>query len=147
MITILLVSHSHEVAQGIRRLAAQMAPPTLQILAVGGVRTDADEPFALGTDIEAIVAAIRAGWSPDGVLILADLGSSVMSAETAIDLLPAPMRQRCLISNAPLVEGAIIAAVEAGLEHDLEAVNRAAEAAAYMVKVFRQEQSHNIDRS
>lgn len=185
VISIVVVSHSHEVAQGVRRLAAQMAPPELTILAVGGLRqvaNSAEEPrtahtatnqtakqssaelhtethtessadlqpepsreacrepadtYVLGSDVHAIVAAIQEGWSPAGVLILADLGSSIMSAETALELLPPDRAQVCCISNAPLVEGAIIAAVEAGLGHDLETVNRAAEATADFVKVQR----------
>jgi dihydroxyacetone kinase phosphotransfer subunit len=136
-ITLLLVSHSHEVANGVRQLAAQMAPPELTILAVGGVQQG--DGYGLGTDVAAIIAAIEQGWSEAGLLILVDLGSAVMSAETAVELLPPHMAARCCISNAPLVEGAIIAAVEAGLGHDLETVNRAAEGAAGLVKVQRRQ--------
>lgn len=151
MVTLILVSHSYHVAQGVRELAAQMAPPQLRVLAVGGLPVDeiavggiapADNAspraeWALGTDAQAIVEAIDQGWSPVGVLILVDLGSSILSAETALDLLPPEKAAGCLISNAPFVEGAIIAAVEAGLGHDLTTVNRAAEGAATLVKVTR----------
>lgn len=149
MITLLIVSHSYEVAQGVRRLAAQMAPPELAIVALGGVPEDgvledgvpedsmAPADYGLGSDATAILAAIEEHWTPAGVLILVDLGSAVMNAETALDLLPPETAAACCISNAPLVEGAIVAAVEAGLGHDLCQVNAAAEAVAHVAKVQR----------
>jgi dihydroxyacetone kinase phosphotransfer subunit len=133
VISLLIVSHSHAVAQGLCQLAQQMAPPDLIILAVGGLQED--DTHTLGTDVEAIVQAIHACWTPAGVLILGDLGSTIMGAETALEMIPPEMAARCRISNAPLVEGAVIAAIEAGLGHDLERVNAAAEAAAQLVKV------------
>ncbi len=71
------------------------------------------------------------------MLILVDLGSAILSAETALELLPDEQRERCLISNAPLVEGAVVAALEASLGHSLEDVNRAAEAVRNLDKVLR----------
>lgn len=135
MITLILASHSRQIAEGVRELAAQMAPAELTLVAVGGVETAAG--LALGCDATAIAAAIEAHASPDGILILADLGSSVMSAETALELVSSELAARCCVSNAPLVEGAIVAAVEAGLGHDLGQVNRAAEAVAQLTKVSR----------
>jgi dihydroxyacetone kinase DhaKLM complex PTS-EIIA-like component DhaM len=70
------------------------------------------------------------------VLILVDLGSAVLSAETAVDMLEPEQQTRCLISNAPLVEGAIIAAIEAGLDRTLEEINDAAEAVSRVAKVL-----------
>ena len=58
-----------------------------------------------------------------------DLGSAVMSAELALEMLPEQRRQKCLLSNAPLVEGAIVAAIHASLGEPLQAVNAVAEAA------------------
>ncbi|MEX1018308.1 MAG: dihydroxyacetone kinase phosphoryl donor subunit DhaM [Litorilinea sp.] len=135
MIALLLVSHSYQVAQGVRQLAAQMAPPELSILAVGGLPEG--DGYVLGCDAAAIAAALETVWTPAGVLILADLGSSILSAETALELVPPHMAETCWISNAPLVEGGIIAAVEAGLGHALADVNRAAEAAAHLIKINR----------
>lgn len=134
MITLVFVSHSRQLAEGVKELAGQMCSEDVQMVAAGGLLCD-DGQWELGTDALRIAEAIRRHWSDDGVLILADLGSAVMSAEQAIELLPAEAGQRCLISNAPLVEGAVVAAVEAGLGRPLEEVNRAAEAAAHMTKV------------
>ena len=66
---------------------------------------------------------------------LVDLGSAVLNTEMALEFLPPEMAVRCQISNAPLVEGAITAALEASLGHDLDTVNQAAESAAHIQKV------------
>jgi PTS hybrid protein len=92
----------------------------------------------LGTDAAQIAAAIERCWTPAGVLILVDLGSAVLSAETALDLLPPAMQASCLISNAPLVEGAVVAALEASLAHSLAVVNQAAETACHLPKILRE---------
>jgi dihydroxyacetone kinase DhaKLM complex PTS-EIIA-like component DhaM len=99
----------------------------------------ADDEALLGTDPLQIAAMLQAYTGPEGALILVDLGSSVLSAEAALEMVEPGLRTRCCISNAPLVEGAIIAAVEAGLHHSLEMVNQAAEAVAVIPKVLRTE--------
>ena len=124
-------------ARGVKELADQMAGPTVQIEIVGGILDEQSGESLLGTDATQIAAAIERCWSPTGVLILVDLGSAVMSAELALELLPPAMQEACLISNAPLVEGAIVAAVEASLQHSLQVVNTAAEAAGNIQKVQR----------
>ncbi len=104
-------------------LAGQMAGPEVRILAAGGL----DEPGgALGTDAVRVLGAIEDVWSEDGVLVLMDLGSAVLSAELALDLLGEERRPRVLLTAAPLVEGAVAAAVAAGLGDPLEAVAAAA---------------------
>ena len=104
-------------------LAGQMAGPEVRILAAGGL----DEPGgALGTDAVRVLGAIEDLWSEDGVLVLMDLGSAVLSAELALDLLGEERRPRVLLTSAPLVEGAVAAAVAAGLGDPLEAVAAAA---------------------
>ncbi len=104
-------------------LAGQMAGPEVRILAAGGL----DEPGgALGTDAVRVLGAIEDVWSEDGVLVLMDLGSAVLSAELALDLLGEERRTRVLLTAAPLVEGAVAAAVAAGLGDPLEAVAAAA---------------------
>lgn len=132
-IALVIVSHSRQIAEGVAELAAQMAQDPIPLVAVGGI-ADGHGGYTLGTDAHALVAAICRHWQPDGVLLLADVGSAVISAETAIALLPPEMQPACLISNAPLVEGAVIAALEASLGHSLGRVNAAAEAAAFIVK-------------
>src|SRR4051794_5971522 len=67
----------------------------------------------LGTDATAVSAAITAADSGDGVVVLMDLGSAVMSAETALELLDDDVRDRVVLSSAPLVEGLVGAVVVA----------------------------------
>ena len=126
MIGLVIVSHSAKLAAGVRELAAQMAGDRVGISQAGGLSDDVEQ---LGTDAFKILSAIEEVWCEDGVLLLMDLGSSVMSAELALEMLPEQQRQNCLLSNAPLVEGAIVAALHASLGEPLQAVNAAAEAA------------------
>lgn len=132
---IVLVSHCHDLARGVKELADQMGNNIVQVTAVGGI--EVDDGYALGTDAIRICAAIEEIWTPSGVLVLVDLGSAVLSAELAIDMLPPEKQPHCLVSNAPLVEGAVVATLEAGVGRDLEAVNQAAEAACQYPKVAR----------
>ena len=123
MIGLVLVSHSAKLAEGVADLAAQMAGPDVRIGAAGGL----DEPGdALGTDATKVLRAIEDVWSADGVLVLMDLGSAVLSAELAVDLLDEDRRGRVLLTEAPLVEGAVAAAVAASIGEPLEEVGAAA---------------------
>jgi dihydroxyacetone kinase DhaKLM complex PTS-EIIA-like component DhaM len=88
----------------------------------------------LGTDVTAILGAIEEVRGPEGVLILVDLGSAVLSTQMAIEQL-SDGSGRVLLSNAPFVEGAVIGAVEASIDSDLEAVATAALGAREMEKV------------
>ena len=122
MVGLVIVSHSAKLAEGVAELAAQMAGPEVRIGAAGGL----DEPGALGTDATRVLAAIENVWSDGGVLVLMDLGSAVLSAELALDLLDADRREGVLLTAAPLVEGAVAAAVTAGLGEPLARVAAAA---------------------
>jgi phosphocarrier protein FPr len=132
MIGIVLVSHSYFLAQGLQEFVAQVAKGKVKLAAAGGV----DESI-LGTNAERIKAAIEEVYSPDGVLVLVDLGSALLSVETAIDLLPDEMKPHVKLSNAPLVEGAYVAVVQASLElgESLEEINAVAEAAKDLQKI------------
>ncbi|RLT40372.1 MAG: PTS-dependent dihydroxyacetone kinase phosphotransferase subunit DhaM [Chloroflexi bacterium] len=134
MIGLVFVSHSRLIADGLCQLAEQMAGGGVKMAAAGGLT---DDPYALGTDATLILEAAQSVWSEDGVLLLVDMGSAVLSAEMALEFLPDAQRSRCLISNAPLVEGAIVAALHAGMGGSLEAVNAAAEETLYARKVER----------
>ncbi len=126
MIGLVLVCHSAKLAEGVAELAAQMCPNEVRIAVAGGL----DQPGEpLGTDAVLVARAIGEAWSPDGVLVLMDLGSAVLSAEMALDLLPQERRERVLLSEAPLAEGAVAAAVSAGLGDSLEQVAREARGA------------------
>ncbi|HRJ42136.1 MAG: PTS-dependent dihydroxyacetone kinase phosphotransferase subunit DhaM [Caldilineaceae bacterium] len=134
MIGLVFVSHSRLIADGLCQLADQMAGGGVKIAPAGGLT---DDPHALGTDAMLILDAIECVWSEDGVLLLVDMGSAVMSAEMALEFLPDEKRSRCTISNAPLVEGAIVAALHAGMGDSLHDVNLAAEDALNARKVER----------
>ena len=81
----------------------------------------------LGTNVEAIMAAIDEAWSEAGVAILVDLGGAETNSEMAIEMLPRESAQRVVVCNAPIVEGAVMAATEASGGASLEAVKRTAE--------------------
>lgn len=81
----------------------------------------------LGTDVGAIKAAIERVWHEAGIAVLVDLGGAEMNAEMAIEMLPESWRKRIRICNAPLVEGAVIAATEASGGSGLDAVCATAE--------------------
>jgi multiphosphoryl transfer protein len=118
MVGIVIVSHSPTLAEGVRELAAEMAGPDVRIELAGGL---ADEG-ALGTDAVRVMEAIGRADAGDGVLVLMDLGSAVLSAETALDFLEPEQRESVLLCEAPLVEGAVAAAVASKLGEPLEAV-------------------------
>lgn len=132
MIGIVVVSHSRQLADGVRELAGSMTGGSVALAAAGG-----GPDGGLGTDVARIRSAIDEVDSGDGVLILMDLGSAVMSAEVVVEDLPEDRRARILLSNAPLIEGAIVAAVEASIGKSLAEVNAAAEDAATLKKVER----------
>jgi PTS hybrid protein len=126
---LVIVSHSAKVAEGVVELAGQMAEE-VRVLAAGG--TDDGE---IGTSATKIAAAIEAADSGDGALVLVDLGSAVLSARMAIEeLVGDEHRERVRISEGPLVEGAVIGAVQASTGSSLEEVDKAATRAATMRK-------------
>jgi PTS hybrid protein len=117
---LVIVSHSQRIADGIVELALQMAP-SVDIRAAGGT-----DDGALGTSFAKVTAAIDAADGGRGAVILCDLGSAVLTAETARDFLPSPRRDRVRIVDAPIVEGAVAAAVASEIGGDLDAVSAAA---------------------
>ncbi len=131
MVGIIIVSHSAKIAAGICELAAQIAAPGQRVLAAGGAADG-----TIGTDAGKIYEAYWAADGGDGVVILADLGSAVMSAETALELLGDQVRGRVLLADAPLVEGAVAAVVQASLGAPLAEVLAAAEQARGLRKIF-----------
>ncbi|HZP90114.1 MAG TPA: phosphoenolpyruvate--protein phosphotransferase [Actinomycetota bacterium] len=119
MIGIVLVSHSAKLAEGVAELARQMGGEDVPLEPVGGLDLP-DRP--IGTDAVLVSSAIERAWSKDGVLVLMDLGSAVLSAEMAVEMLPEDRRERVLLCAAPFVEGAVAAAVAARLGRSLEEV-------------------------
>jgi len=123
MIGLVLVSHSAALADGVRALIKQMTQERVPIAVAGGV-DDPDNP--IGTDVIKVAEAISAVYSPDGVIVLMDLGSAVLSAETALELVDTEWLPHIHLSAAPFVEGALSAAVQASVGSPLEQVLAAA---------------------
>lgn len=119
MVGIVIVSHSKQLALGVQELAAQMVQGTVPLAIAAGI-DDPDNP--LGTDPIQVQEAIASVFSDDGVLVLMDLGSAVMSAEMALEFLPEAQRQKVHLCAAPLVEGAIAAVVAAASGSNIEQV-------------------------
>lgn len=119
MIGLVIVSHSAKLAEGVVELARGMAGPEVPLAATGGLALP-DHP--LGTDAGLVLQAIEQVYSDDGVLVLMDLGSAVLSAEMALETLSPERRAHVRLCEAPLVEGAIAAAVQARLGSSLDQV-------------------------
>ena len=123
---LVIVSHSTQLASGVVELAAQMTQGKTPLAAAGGGIDD-----IIGTSADKILAAIQSVANPDGVLILLDLGSAILSAELALEFLDEEQRARVALTYAPLIEGTITAAVEASLGRTLAQVKHAAENMAH----------------
>ena len=122
MVGIVLISHSSSLAEGAAELAGQVARG-VRVVPAGGT-----DDGRLGTSTERIAAAIRVADTGDGVLLLPDLGSSVLSARSVLaDLDPA--RTWIRLVDVPFVEGAVAAAVAASGGLDLATVATTAEEA------------------
>jgi dihydroxyacetone kinase phosphotransfer subunit len=130
MVGLVIVSHSRLLADGLREMVAQVAGPDVAVATAGGT-----DDGRLGTSAPLIEAAIRSADSPDGVLVLLDLGSAALSLELALEALEPELRSRVIVSQAPLVEGAVLAAVQASLGDPLARVAEAAAGAAGMSKL------------
>jgi phosphoenolpyruvate---glycerone phosphotransferase subunit DhaM len=119
---IVIVSHSPKVAEGACEMVRQMVGDSIPIAYTGG-----DPDGRLGTSVEGIMAAIERAWSPAGVAILVDLGGAETNSEMAVEMLPEDRRGKVVVCNAPIVEGAAIAAAEASGGSSLDTVKRTAE--------------------
>jgi len=124
VIGLVLVSHSSSLAEGTAALAREMGGAEVAIATAGGLNDEG----GIGTDTMRVLEAVESAWSEDGVLVVMDLGSAVLSAEMALDMLEPGRRARVLLSDAPFVEGAVAAAVAAKLGRSLEEVDREARA-------------------
>jgi phosphoenolpyruvate---glycerone phosphotransferase subunit DhaM len=131
LVSLVLVSHSKALAEGLRDMVVQVAGQDVRVAAAGGTADG-----RLGTNAEAVLDAIRATLAndDDGVLVLLDLGSAWLSVEMALEDLSYGERARVHVSEAPLVEGAVLAAVQASVGASLSEVAAAAAGAASMSK-------------
>lgn len=128
MIGVVLVSHSARLAEGLAELISSVQPD-LRVRAAGGTNDG-----RLGTSADRIYQAICDVYTPEGVLILLDLGSAVMSAEVALEWLGEDQRAHVLMSDAPLVEGAVLVATNAALGFTLDELAASAQEARHFPK-------------
>ena len=121
-VSIVIVSHSPDVAKGAADMVRQMVGDEVKVAWCGG-----NPDGGLGTNVEAIMKAIDSVWSPKGVAVLVDLGGAETNSEMAIEMLSGGRGANVQICNAPVVEGAVMAATEATSGASLETVRATAE--------------------
>jgi phosphoenolpyruvate---glycerone phosphotransferase subunit DhaM len=134
LVGLVLISHSHTLVEGLRDMVAQVAGEAVVVGIAGGT-----EDGRLGTSAPRIEDALRStlASSPNGLIVLLDLGSAALSLELALEAFDAASRACIQVSEAPLVEGAILAAVQASVGATLDEVVAAAAGAATMTKLPR----------
>ena len=121
-VSIVIVSHSAEVAKGAADMVREMVGDEVRVAHCGG-----NPEGGLGTNVPAILEAIQSVYGPQGVALLIDLGGAETNSEMAIEMLPDEMQEKIVICNAPIVEGAVMAATEAAGGSSLEEVRATAE--------------------
>jgi dihydroxyacetone kinase phosphotransfer subunit len=121
-VSIVIVSHSPEVARGAAAMVRQMVGHEVRVAFCGG---NADG--GLGTDVAAIKSCIEQVYGPRGVAVLVDLGGAETNSQMAIEMLPAEWQSHVVICQAPVVEGAVMAATEAAGGSSLDKVQATAE--------------------
>ena len=126
MVGIVIVSHSEKVAQGVVELCKQMAPE-VAMAAAGGLPGG-----EIGTDFQRIYEAVESVMSDDGVAVLFDLGSALMTAEMVMEQFE---EGKVMLADAPIVEGAVVAAVSASMGLSLSQVVEEAHTAAETPKL------------
>jgi phosphoenolpyruvate---glycerone phosphotransferase subunit DhaM len=133
LVGLVLVSHSGTLVDGLRDMVAQVAGADVPVATAGGT-----DDGRLGTSAPRISEAIRTVLDrADEAVVLLDLGSAALSLEVALEDLSDADRQRVRVSEAPLVEGAVLAAVQASVGASIDEVVAAAASAATMAKLPR----------
>ena len=117
MVGIVIVSHSHLLAEGLKQMAMDLSRNVVQVAAAGGLNET-----TIGTCADRIHRAILDVYSHDGVIIFFDLGSALFSTQIALEMLPPEIRESIHLSDSPLVEGTLIATVESSLGKSLNEV-------------------------
>ena len=121
-VSLVIVSHSPDVARGTAEMVRQMVGDEVKVAHCGG-----NPDGGLGTDVQKILQAIEQAWSPRGVAILVDLGGAETNSEMAVEMLEPERRKMVVVCNEPIVEGAVMAATEAAGGSSLEQVRAVAE--------------------
>ena len=116
-IGVVIVSHSEYIANGLKDLVNEMNDGSVPVIAAGGA-----DGGRIGTSAIRIQNAIESLEDCEHILIYADLGSSVLSAETAIDIIDEDLAEKVQIVDAPIVEGALAGVVQATISDDVEEV-------------------------
>lgn len=129
-IGVVIVSHSEYIANGLKDLVNEMNDGSVPVIAAGGA-----DGGRIGTSAIRIQNAIESLEDCEHILIYADLGSSVLSAETAIDIIDEDLAEKVQIVDAPIVEGALAGVVQATISDDVEEVIHVSEDARNTHKV------------
>jgi PTS hybrid protein len=119
---IVIVSHSKDIAKGTADMVRQMVGSEVKVAFCGG-----NPDGGLGTSVSLIIDAINDAWSAKGVAILVDLGGAETNSEMAVEMLEPARRDLAVVCNAPIVEGAVMAATEAAGGSSLAQVKAVAE--------------------
>lgn len=129
MVGIVIVSHSKKISEGVKEIIEGMVGAgKIKIACVGGETT-------LGVSAQEVVNAIMDVYDEDGVVVFVDFGSSITGSKAALEILPEEVKSKVYITNAPLVEGAFIAAVEASLGKSIEEIIKSASEALSIKKI------------
>jgi dihydroxyacetone kinase phosphotransfer subunit len=133
MVGILIVSHSEAAALGIAQIASGMSGSGGVCVPIAGV--GGNEDGGLGVSVSKVADAL-VDMLPrcDGVLVIPDLGSSILSSRGAIGMLSPEEAAKVVIADAPVLEGSMMAAVEASVGSDIAAVAKTASEARYLKK-------------
>ena len=129
-IGVILVSHSEYIALGLKELVNEMNDGSVPVVAAGGA-----DGGRIGTSAIKIQEAIESLEDCDHILIYADLGSSILSAETALDLVDEDLADKCRMVDCPIVEGALAGVIMAAGSGDVEAAVQASEEARGVLKL------------
>ncbi|WP_426435923.1 dihydroxyacetone kinase phosphoryl donor subunit DhaM [Bradyrhizobium genosp. P] len=121
-VSIVIVSHSQDIAKGTADMVRQMVGTEVKVAFCGG-----DPDGGLGTSVPLIIDAINNAWSAKGVAVLVDLGGAETNSEMAVEMLEPARRDLVVVCNAPIVEGAVMAATEAAGGSSLAQVKAVAE--------------------
>ena len=119
---IVIVSHSKDIAKGTADMVRQMVGSEVKVAFCGG-----NPDGGLGTNVPSIMEAIDDAWSPKGVAVFVDLGGAETNSEMAVEMLDPERRDLVVVCNAPIVEGAVMAATEAAGGSLLDQVRAVAE--------------------
>ena len=139
MFGIVIVSHSRALAKSLCELARELSGKDIPVAYAGGVEGK-DEAF--GTDATDIMDAVESVYSEEGVIIFADMGSALISSETALDFIDPDMAANIYISSAPLVEGVLSSAVQCGIGSPLKlSVSEAEESLIQKIEYLKKEKA------